>query len=388
LKNLDLQAEGRVESSVKLGIIAVPQKVDAMRTVDVVIPCYNYARYLHDCVHSVLSQSDTKVRVLVIDDASQDDTAQVGQELAASDNRVEFRRHTVNKGHIATYNEGIEWTSADYMLILSADDYLLPGALSRAVKIMEEHAEVGFVFGKALETDDQETPSLTTVTEEEHWQILTGLEFIERAGSRNVVPTPTAVIRTELQKRTGGYRPELPHSGDMEMWLRLAAYSSVGIVESLQAVYRRHKSNMSLAYYLTEGSLPDLEQRKAALEWFFQTCGYMLPNAEQLRGWLFGGLSRDAINLASTALNEGKPAVSERLAEWALQLFPEIRKSFPWKKLWCKRHVPGRALRFLLPASASFRQLRSFARRKRLPSYCTTIGGGRVTVNPREVLDT
>jgi GT2 family glycosyltransferase len=349
-------------------IVAAPQMVGAMRTVDVIIPCYNYARYLHDCVHSVFAQTEVMVRVLVIDDASADDTAQVGQELAASDNRVEFRRHTSNKGHIATYNEGINWTSADYMLILSADDYLLPGALSRAVRIMEEHPEVGFVFGKALETNGQDTPKVATVNEG-HWQVLTGREFIERTGSRNVVSTPTAVIRTELQKRAGGYRAELPHSGDMEMWLRLAAHSSVGIVKSLQAVYRRHDSNMSLAYYLTEGHLPDLQQRKDALECFFQTCGFMLPNTEQLRKTMFEGLGLEAIDLASSALNEGRPAISERLREFALEVCPEMRRSFPWAKLWCKRHMPSSLLRALQPASAGLRQLRAFLTRKRLAGF-------------------
>jgi GT2 family glycosyltransferase len=386
-EGLDSSTKGRIEPCVEQGIVAVPQKVGTMSTVDVVIPCYNYARYLRACVHSVLSESAVAVRVLVIDDASSDHTAQIGQELAASDNRVEFRRHAVNKGHIATYNEGIEWLSADYMLILSADDYLLPGALSRAVRLMDAHPAVGFVFGKAIETDDQGTPSLTTITKEEHWRVLTGLEFIERSGSSSIVPTPTAVVRAELQKRAGGYRPELPHSGDMEMWLRLAAHSSVGIVESLQAVYRRHESNMSSAYYKTEGSLPDLEQRKTALEFFFRTCSFMVPNAEQLRGRLFRALSREAIGLASSALNEGNPAVSERLSEWALQVFPDIRKSFPWATLWCKRHIPGPALRALQPASACIRQLRSFTKRKRLASYFTTIEHGREPVDPREVLD-
>jgi glycosyltransferase involved in cell wall biosynthesis len=328
-----------------------------MPTVDVVIPCYNYARYLRDCVHSVLSQSAVTARVLVIDDASPDDTAQVGQELAASNHEVEFRRHAINKGHIATYNEGIEWASADYMLILSADDYLLPGALNRAAKLMDAHPEVGFVFGKAIEIGDQDTPILTTVIEEGRLRVLTGLEFIKRSGAGNIVPTPTAVIRTELQKRVGGYRPELPHSGDMEMWIRLAAHASVGIVESFQAVYRRHDCNMSLAYYDTEGSLPDLRQRKAAFDYFFQACSLVVPNAERLRRRQLWALSCDAIGLASSALNEGNIAASERLTEFALQLSPDIKKSFHWFKLACKRYIPNKALRALQPAVTDVRQV-------------------------------
>ena len=70
------------------------------------------------------------VRVLIIDDASTDDTPQVGQTLASTDSRVQFRRHDANKGHIATYNEGLlGWAAARYSLLLSADDALVPGAL-------------------------------------------------------------------------------------------------------------------------------------------------------------------------------------------------------------------------------------------------------------------
>ena len=77
-------------------------------TVSVIVPCYNYAEFLPRCLGSILDQPDVDVSVLVIDDCSSDDTPAVAAALAASDPRVEVRRHEVNKGHIATYNEGLE----------------------------------------------------------------------------------------------------------------------------------------------------------------------------------------------------------------------------------------------------------------------------------------
>src|SRR5271166_3335342 len=114
-----------------------------MSRVDIVVPCYNYGRYLRACVRSVLTQEGVDVRVLILDDCSLDNTEEVGRQLAMEDPRVEFRRHAANRGHIATYNEGLlEWASGDYCLLLSADDMLTPGALSRATKLMDEHEEV------------------------------------------------------------------------------------------------------------------------------------------------------------------------------------------------------------------------------------------------------
>jgi len=101
-----------------------------------------------------LGQAGVDVRVLVIDDASPDNTAEVAAALAGKDPRVIIIRHATNKGHIKTYNEGIEWASADYMLLLSADDYLLPGALRRAAELMDAYPEVGFTFGNVIELSD------------------------------------------------------------------------------------------------------------------------------------------------------------------------------------------------------------------------------------------
>ena len=123
-------------------------------SVDVVVPCYRYGHFLRECVESVLNQSGVNVRVLIIDDASPDNTAELSTALVNEDPRVGFIRHRENKGHITTYNEGIEWASADYFLLLSADDYLLPGALSRAAELMDAHPEVGLTFGNVIELGD------------------------------------------------------------------------------------------------------------------------------------------------------------------------------------------------------------------------------------------
>ena len=145
--------------------------------------------------------------MLILDDASPDNTALVAASLARQDSRVTLVRHCSNRGHITTYNEGIDWASGDYLLLLSADDYLLPGALYRATALLDAHPEVGFAFGSAIELSDSESIQVipvTNVSEESEQLVLTGLKFIELSNSRNIVPTPTAVVRTTLQKRVGG----------------------------------------------------------------------------------------------------------------------------------------------------------------------------------------
>lgn len=325
-----------------------------MSSVDVVVPCYRYGCFLRECVESVLAQRGVDVRVFIIDDASPDNTSEIATALSNESSRVTFVRHLTNKGHIATYNEGIDMVSAAYYMILSADDYLLPGALYRSTQLMEAHNEVGFVFSHAINFRSE----LPTGDCETAWRIMPGLNFIRLSGAKNMVPTPTAVVRTDLQKRVGGYRSELPHSGDMELWFRLAAHSDVGFLGINQAFYRRHSNNMSLLY-TTQSWLPDLHQRKTAIDLFIRTCTNQLPEAKRLHRGLLRSLATHAVGFASVALNDGDAELSRRLSLFAREECPEIIVSLPWIKLLSKRYMGAENWRSLQTSAAKVCRLLS-----------------------------
>lgn len=311
--------------------------------IDVVVPCYNYAHLLRECVESVLSQVGVDIRVLILDDASPDETQAVGTDLSR-DKRVIYLRHKVNRGHIATYNEGIDWADSDFFLLLSADDYLLPGALGRAAQLMADQPSIGFTFGNAIiARPDGTTQHLNPIGANsiENTVVYSGVEFIRLSGATNIVPTPTAVTRTELQKRVGGYLKELPHTGDMEMWLRLASHAKVGFINKDQAVYRRHEANMSLKYCLDD-ILPDLRQRQKAIELFFQRAAPNIREDEALRRFLAKKLGREAIAQAGAAFNRSDIDAVVAMQRFALEVCPEGRNSLPWMKLALKQIVGPR----------------------------------------------
>lgn len=351
--------------------VALNRKAGAMSSIDVMVPCYNYGRFLRECVESILSQSGVDIRVLIIDDASPDNTAEIGAQLAREDARVSFYRHSGNKGHITTFNEGIDWATADYFLLISADDFLFPGALDRAVGLMNRHPEVGFTFGKVVDftltdggyvTQPQAfiDKAIMQVTDNLESRTLSGVEFlklIETSRSINIVRTPTAVVRTELQKRAGGYLSELPHTADMEMWLRLSAHASVGILNEYQAASRYHGGNMQFNYYHKAKGLADFEQRKEAFECFFNAYGHTLPEAQQLHGRLLSHLGLQAVRQASNAFSDKELALSEQLAEFALNSYPEVKKSLPWAILTCKRMIGVELSNLLTPVIRRIRQM-------------------------------
>jgi glycosyltransferase involved in cell wall biosynthesis len=334
----------------------------ARPTVSVVIPCYRYGRFLRDSVGSVLAQEGVDVRVLVIDDASPDDSADVARRLAAEDDRVEVRVHAENKGHIATYNEGLlEWADGDYTVLLSADDLLTPGALARATAVLEANPEVGFVYGHSKYWVDSEPrpaartePTGTTIWSGRDWlKIVCGL-------GHSVVTSPEVVVRTEVQQRIGGYRPELPHTADVEMWMRFAVHSDVAFIKGVdQAFYRIHGTQMTLERV----PLVDLRQRKAAYDALFGVYAHRVPDAERLAARANRKLAKEAIWRACRAYERRRMDSTpiDELVEFARSTYPAAgRLPEAWGLRW-RRRVGPRVAPYLQPImlSAVHRRVRN-----------------------------
>jgi hypothetical protein len=301
------------------------RQANRLPTVDVVIPCYNYAHFLPACVKSVLDQPGVDVRVLVIDDTSSDDTPEVVAELMAADPRVSGRRHEVNKGHIATYNEGLlEWASADYTVLLSADDLLAPGALARAADVFERNPKVGMVYGRVVYyADHDDLPKVTTLPlGSSTWA---GRDWIERRfrSSRNVISSPEVVVRTSVQQLVGGYRPDLPHAGDLEMWLRIAAVSDIGYVRGRPAAYYRvHAQSMMRTTFSTV--FADLEQRRDVFDRVVDEHPE-LPGVERLRVLAHKAIAKDALWRAVRAHDRDQLETipADDLAAFAVRTYPQ-----------------------------------------------------------------
>ena len=326
-----------------------------MSRVDVVIPCYKYAQYLRGCVESVLEQPGVEVRVLIIDDCSPDNTPEVAAQLVADySGRVEYRRHAVNQGHIATYNEGLlGWAQGDYCLLLSADDMLTPGSLRRAVGLLDAHPEVALVYGRDVKTDKPGEVSCTSPTADCPVEVMSSLEFLERSclEADNIVPTPTAVVRTSLQKAVGGYRRELPHTADMEMWLRIAAHASVGRIDADQAFYRTHAAQMSVGYAGTR----DLLGRRAAFDTVFSECAARIPQHDRLQRLAARCLSEMAFWRASALFDAGQVERMDEFLRLAVDTDPSIRRRPLWWRLVAKRAVGPKACSVLLPLLRAIR---------------------------------
>jgi GT2 family glycosyltransferase len=302
--------------------------------IDVVVPCYNYGRFLKACVESVLTQSVSDVRVLIIDDASIDDSALVAQRLAAADPRISLRIHSKNQGHIKTYNEGIDWAESEYFLLLSADDLLLPGALQRAAKIMDENSDVVLAHGNCIVWNDKLPLPDRTERQSDKWERQDLIKEICTLGD-TVVYDATAIVRTSVQKKIGGYLESLPHCADLTMWLRFAVHGAVAYIPATQAVYRKHATAMTLSYCST---VFGCQQRRQAFDMFFESYGWYRADFHTLREQAQKKVARLTFRDGVNHLRRGRIRAGLELLHLAIDQDPQLRFCPPF---WWLFRFPG-----------------------------------------------
>jgi glycosyltransferase involved in cell wall biosynthesis len=212
--------------------------------VSYVIPCYNYGRFVNEAVDSLLGQSFEAIEVIVIDDASTDDTPR-RLERYAGDARVHLIRHPENRGHIATYNEGIAMSRGEFVGLMAADDYCpRSDAVERQVAMFDADPRIGVVYTACTMVDERGSEQVL----QKPWPadyVRAGLDEFRQLILGNYVPASGTLVRKTAHDELGDYDPRLPHAGDWDLWLRVATRYSIGYIAQPMFAYRMHNSNMS-----------------------------------------------------------------------------------------------------------------------------------------------
>jgi glycosyltransferase involved in cell wall biosynthesis len=321
-----------------------------MTSVSVVIPCYKYGHFLEEAVTSVLDdQKGVDVQVLIIDDASPDDSADVARKIAAREPRVEVVVHPANRGNIATFNEGLlEWADGDYCALMSADDRLTPGALRRARDLLDAHPNVGFVYGRALWCmPGAAVPNARTKVR--GWSVWPGQRWAERrfGDAENPITSPEVVVRTSVQKRAGGYDARLPHGADLQMWMRLAMNADVGFIRGAdQAYYRLHEQNMRKSF----STLMDLRERRLGFELVLDRYGERLRDVQCMSGRVRRALAQQALWAAGREYDRGctQQVSVDELMDFAVDCWPEVNGLPLYRTLESRKRIGLRGMHYML----------------------------------------
>jgi len=285
-----------------------PYDMQRKAEVCIVVPVFNYGKYLESCLRSALGQEGVDLTVLVLDDSSTDDSLSIALRISDEDPRVQVIAHSNNMGHIPTVNEGIAAANSEYVVKLDADDMLTEGSLKRSVALFQAFPSVGFVYGRpSIFIGEGPAPQPRSYARiRRSWTVWNGQEWLRRRFKRgaNCIHQPEAAIRLSALREVGPYREELPHTSDFEMWMRLATRYDVGRINgSYQGWYRKHSASMSRT--VNGGLLTDASERARAFDSLISECSEFLPDASLMSDMAYRAIARQTLSHAISLCTRG-----------------------------------------------------------------------------------
>lgn len=223
-----------------------PEKRLSVMRFSVVIAAYNAAGTVGDAIGSALAQTCQDFEVIVIDDGSNDDTAEVASKFA-KDGRVRVYSQE-NAGPSAARNRGIAVARGEYVSMLDSDDLWLPNYLAEMGRALDGNPNAGFAYTDAwaLEETSGRFLQATTATLRHHPSTsMSGEQFIAALLQHNFVHNSVTVPRRVFEQ-VGGYNPQMSHSEDYELWLRIviSGFEAIRVAGQL-AIYRIRPGSLS-----------------------------------------------------------------------------------------------------------------------------------------------
>lgn len=216
--------------------------------VSILIPTYNYARYLPEAIESVLAQDFTDFELLIADDASSDNTVDVCEAYAANDSRIRFVRHEKNLGMVENWNWCLRQARGCYIKYMLADDkFLRPYALSRLVESIEKRPGISLVTSaRALMDADSKITGVWNplgLLDRRYRGSKLSVQCLERSANR--IGEPTAVIFRKADA-VRGFDVTFRQLVDLEMWLHLLQAGDLFYLAESLCCFRQHAEQQTV----------------------------------------------------------------------------------------------------------------------------------------------
>jgi glycosyltransferase involved in cell wall biosynthesis len=252
------------------------------KVVTVVTPSFNQARFLPAALASVLSQDYQAVEYIVVDGGSADESVNIIRRVS---HHLAWWTSEKDSGQAEAINKGMARARGEYVAWLNSDDVYLPGAIRRAVRILDDRPDVGLVYANGLIIDQDGRV--------EHRPRSRQYTLVDLLGM-SILHQPTVFMRRNVFERVGGLDPTYHLLLDHHLWIRIALVSGIHFADEYWAAARRHgaakNSTRSLEFvdeaariHRELGSQPKiaslLETRRRLVE-----AGYLLFEAGYLIG--------------------------------------------------------------------------------------------------------
>jgi glycosyltransferase involved in cell wall biosynthesis len=221
--------------------------------VSVCIPTYGRAKFLGRVIQSILRQTYEHFELIVVDDHSPDDTADVAG--AISDPRYTFIRNETNLGVPANYNRLFALATGEFVVLVEDHDLLDPTYLEKVVQVFNRNPAVGFV-GTGLETIDDDDRRVRGYVQR-FPEVMPSARILRRLLTRTTCPVSLTVVirRALLHSLDPPFEPRYWWYGDQSLWMKLASVADFGYVAEPLLKFRTREADHPLADQIWESLL-------------------------------------------------------------------------------------------------------------------------------------
>ncbi len=307
-----------------------------MPLVSVVMPVYNRATLVGEAIESILAQTFTDFELIIVDDASQDNSAEIIRAYAARDARIRCVMLEQNTGESGARNRGFKVARGEFVACMDDDDVSLPERLEKQVDFLRAHPEVGVVGTEAMITDAQLNPLQIYGIPTSHARI--AYDMLQMG---NCITGPAMMMRRAIVEACGGYDESLSRSPDIELLARLIPRTRVANLGEPLYLYRQHGGQLPASRHKVqnyenliaallsriwgEAPLPNRQRftqvrRREKLSWLARRQAKReiarLVNCMVAANWINESDRACLLNLANANLEATKPRLYLKLLYW------------------------------------------------------------------------
>jgi len=204
--------------------------------VSIITPSFNQAKYLEETIQSVLGQTYKPIEYFIVDGGSTDGSVDL---IKSYEDKIDGWLSEPDRGQTDAINKGFARVTGEIIGWLNSDDTLLPYAVEEAVAYLNDHPDVGLVYGDAnyIDKDSRVIGSFPAAQ--------TSLEQLRRGYVH--IPQQASFFRKSLWDNVGPLDPDFFFAMDYDLWVRLASESGVKYQPKLWANFRLHQDAKTIS---------------------------------------------------------------------------------------------------------------------------------------------
>ena len=276
-----------------------------MPRVSVLIPSYNHAQFLDECVRSVISQSFKDWELILVDDGSRDESLAIARALAGEDARIQIHVNERNLGTYGTLQRALELSSGELIAVLNSDDVWRPEKLAKQVKVLDQQPDCVLCYCLGDSGEHMES-----VFEDVHedWPLEPVQDLLGHLFHENRILASAVLFRRQGLR----FEPSCRYSGDWVALLEMARRGKFACVPERLTLWRQHGYNTYR--FSPRQAQEEIRVRERIEQW--------APDYAEIRV----GRARNLRNLAALYVRDHALRISKR----ALLLHPTATEFKRW----------------------------------------------------------